>query len=200
MASNGINKVILIGNLGRDPELKYTNSGTPVTTLNVAVGEARKDPQSNKMEPHTEWVSVVCYGQTAQNIHAYLRKGRQIYVEGRLQTRTYEKDGQKRYFTEVIANQVLFLSNDSGRGGDDERSFDQSERPAGPPAGRGPARAAPPRGRAEDGYDDDRGFEQDQRAAPAPARNPRAATPPPPARGNQNHAADDDFFDEDLPF
>lgn len=118
-----VNKWIGIGNVGQDPELQHTSSGTAVTTISVACGERRKD-ENGEYTDHTEWVRVVCWGRTAENVAQYLRKGREVYVEGRLQTRTYEdKEGQKRRSTEVVAHQVTFL-----RGGSGERRAQAPER------------------------------------------------------------------------
>lgn len=112
-----VNKWIGIGNVGQDPELQHTGSGTAVTTISVACSERRKDASGEYTE-HTEWVRVVCWGRTAENVAKFLRKGREVYVEGRLQTRTYtDRDGQERRSTEVVAQQVTFL-----RGGSGERS------------------------------------------------------------------------------
>lgn len=106
----GLNRVSLIGNLGKDPEVRYTQSGTAVGNLRIGVTERRKEGEEYKDQ--TEWVSVVVFGKTAENASKYLQKGRQIFVEGRLQTRTWEdKTGQTRYTTEVIANQLLFLGS-----------------------------------------------------------------------------------------
>jgi single-strand DNA-binding protein len=106
----GLNRVSLIGNLGKDPEVRYTQSGTAVGNLRIGVTERRKD--GDEYKDQTEWVSVVCFGKTAENVSKYLQKGRQIFVEGRLQTRSWEdKTGQTRYTTEVIANQLLFLGS-----------------------------------------------------------------------------------------
>lgn len=106
----GLNRVSIIGNLGKDPEMRQTNSGMNVATLNIGVTERRKEGDDYKDQ--TEWVSVVVFGKTAENASKYLQKGRQVFVEGRLQTRKWEdKAGQTRYTTEVIANQVLFLGS-----------------------------------------------------------------------------------------
>lgn len=106
----GLNRVSLIGNLGKEPEVRFTPSGTAVGTLRIGVTERRKDGDDYKDQ--TEWVSVVCFGKTAENAGKYLQKGRQVFVEGRLQTRTWEdKTGQTRYTTEVVANQLLFLGS-----------------------------------------------------------------------------------------
>lgn len=116
----GLNRVSLIGNLAKDPEVRYTQSGTAVGNLRMGVTERRKEGEEYKDQ--TEWVSVVCFGKTAENASKYLQKGRQIFVEGRLQTRTWEdKTGQTRYTTEVVASQLLFLGSQkdqpSGGGG-----------------------------------------------------------------------------------
>jgi single-strand DNA-binding protein len=107
----GLNRVSLIGNLGKDPEVRQTASGTSVSTLRIGVTERRKE--GDEYKDHTEWVSVVCFGKTAENTQKFLQKGRQIFVEGRLQTRSWEDKatGQTRYTTEVIANQILFLGS-----------------------------------------------------------------------------------------
>jgi single-strand DNA-binding protein len=108
-----VNKVILVGNLGRDAELRYTPGGSPVSTLNLATTESWKDNNGQKQE-RTEWHRVVVWGKPAEALNDYLRKGRQIYVEGRLQTRQWDdKDGNKRYTTEIRAVQVVLLG---GRG------------------------------------------------------------------------------------
>jgi single-strand DNA-binding protein len=117
----GINKVILIGNLGRDPELRYTQGGTAVATLNIATTRSYTKTNSNERVEETEWHRVVVWGKQAEFCNQYLTKGRQVYVEGRLQTRNYEdKDGVKRYSTEVIAETVQFLGGRGGGGGDVE--------------------------------------------------------------------------------
>lgn len=114
--AKGVNKVILIGNLGRDPEVRYTQSGNAVTNLNVAVTERRKDGDGWK--DHTEWVRVVCFGRTAENVAKYLAKGRQVYVEGRLRTNKWkDQEGNDRYSTEVVANELVFLSSGGPGGG-----------------------------------------------------------------------------------
>ncbi len=106
----GLNRVSLIGNLGKDPEIRYTPSGTAVGNLRIGVTERRKEGEEYKDQ--TEWVSVVVFGKTAENASKFLQKGRQVFIEGRLQTRSWEdKTGQTRYTTEVIASQLLFLGS-----------------------------------------------------------------------------------------
>lgn len=107
--ATGLNRVSLIGNLGKDPEVRYSQSGTAVSNIRIGVTERRKE--GDEYKDQTEWVSIVCFGKTAENVGKYLQKGRQIFVEGRLQTRSWEdKSGQTKYTTEVIASQILFLS------------------------------------------------------------------------------------------
>jgi single-strand DNA-binding protein len=111
----GINKVILVGNLGADPETRYTQSGSPVTNLRIATSE-RWTSRDGQPQERTEWHRVVTFGRLAEHCRDYLSKGRQVYVEGRIQTRSWDdRDGNKRYTTEVVAQTVQFL----GRGGRD---------------------------------------------------------------------------------
>ena len=111
----GVNKVILVGNLGRDPEVRYAQSGTAIAKLNLAVGERRKD--GDEWVEHTEWVRVTVFGKTAENAGQYLNKGSQIYVEGRMQTTKYtDRDGVEKWTTEVVANNIVFLGG-RGQGG-----------------------------------------------------------------------------------
>lgn len=105
-----INKVILIGNLGQDPDLRSTASGATVANLRIATTERRKDRDGNWSD-HTEWHSVVSFGRTAENVGKYCRKGKQVYIEGRLQTRKWQdREGRDRYSTEVVADNIRFLS------------------------------------------------------------------------------------------
>lgn len=108
--ARGLNKVMIIGNLGADPELKYTPSGAPVTTFRVAVSRTWRTPEGENRE-ETEWFRVVAWNKLAEICNEYLRKGSKVYVEGRLQTRTWEKDGQKQYMTELIANDMQILDS-----------------------------------------------------------------------------------------
>lgn len=116
--ARGVNKVILVGRLGQDPELNYTNSGTAVCNLRMATGDSYTNRDGERVDT-TEWHDVVAWGGLGETCGEYLEKGRQVYVEGQLQTRSWEdRDGNKRYSTEVKARDVVFLSGgDSGRGG-----------------------------------------------------------------------------------
>ena len=112
-----VNKVILVGNLGRDPELRYTQSGSAVANFTVATNERWRDKDGNNQE-RTEWHRIVVWGRTAENCAQYLQKGRSVYIEGRLQTREWEdKDGNKRNTTEVNALAVQFLGGRDAPGG-----------------------------------------------------------------------------------
>jgi single-strand DNA-binding protein len=112
-----VNKVILVGNLGRDAELRYTPGGAAVATLNMATTEMWNDKSGQRQEK-TEWHRIVLWGKTAETLSEYLTKGKQIYVEGRLQTRQWDdKDGNKRYTTEIRGDRVVLLSGGAGGGG-----------------------------------------------------------------------------------
>jgi single-strand DNA-binding protein len=119
MAGSGVNKVILVGNLGKDPEVRYTPGGQAVANFTIATNENWTDKSGQKQE-RTEWHRIVVWGKLAELCSEYLSKGRQVYVEGRLQTREWNnKEGAKQYTTEVVATQVVFLSGgerSQGRG------------------------------------------------------------------------------------
>lgn len=138
-----LNKAMIIGNLGRDPEMRYTPSGQPVTQFTVAVNRNYRD-QNGEWQEETEWFRVVCWGQLAERTAEYLRKGRKVYVEGRLQTRQWEaQDGTKRTTTELVASTVTPL---------DPRPRDEAEGPPSPGrvAERAPALPAEPVDEASD--------------------------------------------------
>ena len=117
-----INKVILIGNLGSDPEVRYLPSGQPVGNFNIATTERWTGKDGNPGE-RTEWHRIVVFGKQAENCKEYLKKGRQVYVEGRLQTREWDdKEGQKKRTTEIVAQTVQFLGQGGGGGGRDRAS------------------------------------------------------------------------------
>jgi single-strand DNA-binding protein len=118
----GINKVIIVGRLGSDPEVRYTPSGAAVANFSVATSEEWKDKNTGEKKERTEWHRIVAWNRLGELCGEYLSKGRQVYVEGRLQTRSYDdKDGVKRYTTEIVAADVQFLGgreSGGGRGGD----------------------------------------------------------------------------------
>ena len=113
MARSGINKVILVGNLGQDPEVKYTAGGAAVTTLSLATSESWKDKVTGSDQEKTEWHRVVLWQRLAEIAGEYLKKGSKVYIEGQLQTRKWEQDGQTRYTTEVVGRDMQFLDSRS---------------------------------------------------------------------------------------
>jgi single-strand DNA-binding protein len=109
-----VNKVILVGNLGKDPEVRFTNSGSAVARLSIATSDVWNDRDGNRQE-RTEWHNVVVWGKQGEHCGQYLAKGRQVYVEGSIRTRSYDdKSGNKRYVTEVVAQRVQFLGGGGG--------------------------------------------------------------------------------------
>ena len=106
--ARGVNKVILIGNLGKDPELSYTPNGMAVARFSLATNESRKN-QAGEWEDHTEWHNIKLFGKIAETAGQYLTKGSQVYIEGRISSRTYEQEGVKKYYTEIIGNQMQML-------------------------------------------------------------------------------------------
>jgi single-strand DNA-binding protein len=112
--SKSLNKVQLIGNLGRDPELKYTSAGVAVATFSIATSDSWKDQEGNIQE-RTEWHNIVAWRKLAEICGEWLKKGKRVYIEGKLQTRTYEKDGVKKYMTEIVADQLIMLDGGGGQ-------------------------------------------------------------------------------------
>ena len=104
--ARGINKVILIGNLGRDPETRYAQSGSAVTNFSVATSESWRDKTSGEQQERTEWHNIVCFARLGEIAGEYLRKGSKVYIEGSLRTTSWEQDGQKRYRTEIMAREL----------------------------------------------------------------------------------------------
>ncbi len=143
MASRSVNKVILVGNLGRDAETKFTPSGVSMTRFSVATGRRYKDQATGEWKEETDWSNVIFW--RAENLAPYLTKGKQVYVEGRLQTRSYEdKDGQKKYSTEVVADDVILLGGRGGEGGGGDAGFNQEPRMMSGPRASTPRPASTP--------------------------------------------------------
>lgn len=141
--ARGVNKVILVGNLGQDPDHRSMPSGRAVSNVRLATTRSWKDKGSGERQEHTEWHNVVFFDRLAEIANEYLRKGSQVYIEGRLQTRKWQdKEGQDRYTTEIVANEMQMLG---GRGGG---GFDDSSSSAGASSGSAPAK------RQESGKDD----------------------------------------------
>jgi single-strand DNA-binding protein len=150
--ARGVNKVILIGNLGRDPEVRYSPNGQAVANVTLATSESWKDKNTGDKQEKTEWHRVVFWGKLAEIAGEYLKKGSQIYIEGRLQTRKWQdKDGNERYTTEIVANEMQMLGSRQGQGAP-AADFAQEE-PAAMHSGGG-AKPAPAKAGASD-FDDD---------------------------------------------
>jgi len=138
MASRSVNKAILIGNLGKDPELRYTSGGVAVASFSVATNESWKDPEGNTQE-RTQWHNIVAWRKLAEICGEYLKKGSRIYLEGRLQYRSYDdKNGVKRYVTEIVMDEMMMLDSrgagagaGAGGGGQDAGGPQPSEEPGG---------------------------------------------------------------------
>ncbi len=151
-----VNKVILVGNLGRDPETRYMPDGGAITNISIATTENWKDKAGEKQEK-TEWHRVAFFGKLAEIAGEYLKKGSQVYVEGRLQTREWEKDGVKRYSTEIIANAMQMLGSRGGMGGGSGPDRDAGDAPSSSPSrpsSSKPAGAKPAGGKFDDFEDD----------------------------------------------
>jgi single-strand DNA-binding protein len=169
MASRSVNKVILVGHLGKDAETRFTPSGVPRTTFGLATSRRWKDQQTGEWKEETDWHNVVLW--RSENLANYLTKGKQLYVEGRLQTRSYDdKDGNKRYMTEVVAEEVILLG------------------------GRGESAGGPAEALSGGGYD------SQVVSQPRSAQRPRAATPPATPAAAEPDFGDQGISDDDVPF
>ena len=158
MATRGVNKVILVGNLGNDPEVRYSQAGAAITNISVATSESWKDKQTGQPQERTEWHRVVFFNRLAEIAGEYLRKGSKVYLEGSLRTRKWQdKEGQDKYTTEVVAAEMQMLdSRGDNKMGDGvyNQDFQQKQSQSAPP--RAPAAAPPPApaGNVEN-FDDD---------------------------------------------
>src|SRR5438874_11765260 len=140
--ARGLNKVLLIGNLGKDPEMKYTPQGKPMTTFSVAVSRRRQTPDG-EWKDETEWFRIIAWEKLAEQCNEYLRKGSKVYVEGRLQTREWQgQDGQNRQSVEVVANEMVILDSRQGGPGGYAGATSGDARPVRSGAGTGAAAAA----------------------------------------------------------
>ena len=186
--ARGINKVILVGNLGADPETRYSTSGSAITQIRIATSESWRDKQTGEQQERTEWHRVKFFGKLAEIAGEYLRKGSQVYVEGSLRTDKYTgQDGVERYSTDIIANEMQMLGGrgGGGEGGGGSRA-ERAPRSGGYDAPRGGNDGFETRGGA--GYDAPRS----ERGAPPPGGQQRAPAP--------SRAPADDFGDDDIPF
>ncbi len=157
MASRGVNKVILVGNLGADPESRVTPNGNPVTNIRVATSEVWKDKQTGQQQERTEWHRVVFFNRLAEIAGEYLRKGSKVYIEGALRTNKWQdQSGQDRYSTEIIANEMQMLdSRGGGQGGGYQGDDGYSQAAPRSASASQSGGAAPASGGGFDGFDDD---------------------------------------------
>lgn len=196
--ARGINKVILIGNLGQDPEVRFTPSGTAVANLNLATTDTWMDRQSGQRQERTEWHRVVMFNKTAEIAQQYLKKGSKVYIEGRLQTRKWQdQNGQDRYSTEIVANDMQMLDGRSGDyqgGGAPQNNYSQNAAQNAPQN----APAQHNQGGAQ-GANNYPGGQSPQQ--PAPQQGNQA---PQPNQQNNSYGAPDpgnfDDFDDEIPF
>ena len=144
MAGRSVNKVILLGHLGKDAETRYTGSGVPVSKFTLATNRRFKDTQTGDWKEETDWHNIILW--RAENLAPYLTKGKQVYVEGNLRSRSWEdKEGQKRYTTEVVVDEIILLGSQGGAAREPAHGEESQEsRPRGQAAGPRPERAAPP--------------------------------------------------------
>ena len=157
MASRGINKVILVGNAGNDPEFRVMPNGNGVANVSLATSETWKDKSTGDQQEKTEWHRVIFFNRLAEIVEQYIKKGSKLYIEGRLQTRSWEQDGVKRYTTEIVASEMQML--DSRGGGDNSFGQSQSQGQGGgaAPAARSSSTSAAPQAAPAnfDNFDDD---------------------------------------------
>jgi single-strand DNA-binding protein len=159
--ARGVNKVILIGNLGADPETKALPSGTAVANISVATSESFKDKQSNEWQERTEWHRVALFGRLAEVAGEYLRKGSKVYIEGSIRTRKWQdKEGKDRYSTEIVANEMQMLDRKGGEGGGyggggGSTGGGGEPRPSRAPSPEPESPAAPSGGGTREDFDDD---------------------------------------------
>jgi single-strand DNA-binding protein len=192
--ARGINKVILIGNLGNDPETRYMPSGGAVTNVSIATSESWKDKQTGQPQERTEWHRVVFFNRLAEIAGEYLRKGSKVYVEGSLRTRKWQdKSGQDKYTTEIVGNEMQMLD---GRGGQGQGGQGQGSQGQGGQGQGGQGQG----GQGQGGQYPDDGFSQQQGGSPAPA--PAAQGVPANAAAGGAPAGKGNFedFDDDIPF
>ena len=194
MATKGVNKVILVGNLGNDPEVRYMPNGNAVANLSLATSESWKD-QQGQVQERTEWHRLTMYGRLAEIAGEYLKKGSQIYVEGKLQTRKWQdQQGQDKYTTEIIVDQMQMLGGRGGEGGGGNGGYQRPQNNQGgynqAPAQGGYNQAPQQGGGQQGGYNSNQGGGYNQ--APQGGNQGQPKNPP---------MAEPDFdFDDDIPF
>ena len=137
MASRGVNKVILVGNVGNDPEVRYMPNGNAVANVSLATSDTWKDKNTGEQQERTEWHRLVFFNRLAEIVEQYVKKGGKLYVEGRLQTRSWEQDGVKRYTTEIVVNEMQMLDSRGSQSGDQDFGQQPQRQPAAAQSGGG---------------------------------------------------------------
>jgi single-strand DNA-binding protein len=132
MSSKGVNKVILVGNLGSDPDVRYMPNGNAVANISLATSQSWKDKNTGEQQEKTEWHRVVFFNRLAEIVEQYVKKGSKLYVEGRLQTRSWEQDGVKRYTTEIVASEMQMLDSRGQPGGQPQEPSQQNQQDQAP--------------------------------------------------------------------
>lgn len=199
MASRGINKVILIGNLGADPEVRYTQNNTAIANISIATSETWKDKQTGEPREQTEWHRCVAYRRLAEIAGEYLKKGSKVYVEGRLQTRKWQgQDGVERYTTEIVINDLQMLDGRPGGGQGGQGGYGGGQQQSGGFGGQQTGGQAAQGGQGQGGFSGQQGG---QRQAPAQSFNQQGGQQP----AQQSKPAQEPFipdqdFDDDIPF
>lgn len=192
--ARGINKVILIGNLGADPDSRMTQQGSALTNLNIATDESYKDKNTGQMVPKTEWHRVVMFNRLAEIAKDYLKKGSKVYIEGRLQTRKWQdQSGQDRYTTEIVANELQML--DSKPGGYDQSQGNSNYQQQNTNA---PAYDQAPQHQQQPAYN--QAPQNNMQQAPAQSRAQQQYAQQPAPQPQRNMAPVTDDFDDDIPF
>jgi len=137
VASRGVNKVILVGNVGNDPEVRYMPNGNAVANVSLATSDTWKDKNTGEQQERTEWHRLVFFNRLAEIVEQYVKKGGKLYVEGRLQTRSWEQDGVKRYTTEIVVGEMQMLDSRGSQSGDQDFGQQPQRQPAAAQAGGG---------------------------------------------------------------
>lgn len=182
--ARGVNKVILVGNLGNDPEVRFTPNGSAIANLSLATSESWKDRNTGQQQERTEWHRVVIFGKTAEIAQQYLRKGSKVYIEGKLQTRKWQgQDGQDRYTTEVVVDITGQMQMLDSRQGDMGAPYQQPSAPQSAPA-----------------YNQQQYGAPQQQSTPAYAQPQQSAPQQPAPQPAPQPAGDFDNFDDDIPF
>nr|WP_067290624.1 single-stranded DNA-binding protein [Marinobacterium profundum] len=194
--ARGVNKVILVGNLGGDPEVRYMPSGNAVTNVTLATSESWKDKNTGQMQERTEWHRVVFFNKLAEVVGEYLRKGSQVYVEGALRTRKWQdQSGQDKYTTEIVASEMQMLGGRGGSGGGSgaDAGDNYNQDTGGGYSQQPQQRSQAPQQRPQQAPQQN--YQQPQGGQPAPQQRPQQAPQQP-----QQPAPGFDDFDDDIPF